>query len=351
MSQDKTSTASSVQAALKSAGTLIGLKAERTKLTTIVIPQAYAALGTTLFAQRRHDADFPELYSDLDRLADEHKRLTEAKQRAAAGSLGDRAQQLLEGARDLAAAKTASFQFQRALTRLGEAAFTKYGSDVADPASVRVLLDSVARLAAIDGEMPTVSQSLGKEGKVLATQKRMVMAAGGVCLFTIAAVLFLLGGWLSHHGAAPGAATKSPRPSGAKALQVTIEHPQKRSPSFQLEVPVQNSFLSDMTCMKTEDGELVLTFTISGWHRSTGLQGWPMIVRLFDRNGSYLTHFTTERFALAGMVPADMHAHLNIHELEKGTNTLTYQVNMRDLREAEIAEISFLDTAMWARRP
>jgi hypothetical protein len=138
-------------------------------------------------------------------------------------------------------------------------------------------------------------------------------------------------------------------PPGAKIIKVAIEHPPSRSRSFQLEVPEQNSFLGDMTCMKTEKGELIFSFTMSGWHRSTGLQGWPLIVRLFDQNGSYITHFTTERFALEGMVPSEMHDHLKIRELKKGANMLTYQVNMRDLREAEMVEISFLDTAMWAR--
>lgn len=139
-------------------------------------------------------------------------------------------------------------------------------------------------------------------------------------------------------------------PPKVKAITVAIEHPPNQSLSFRLEVPEQNSFLGEVTCGKTENGELILGFTMSGWHRNTGLQGWPMVVRLFDRNGNYLTHFITQRFALEGMVRPELHEMLKIHELKKGANTLTYNVNMRDLRETESVEISFLDTAMWARQ-
>jgi hypothetical protein len=103
-----------------------------------------------------------------------------------------------------------------------------------------------------------------------------------------------------------------------------------------------------MKCIKTEDGELIFSFTMSGWHGSVGLGGWPMIVRLFDKNGNYLNHFKTERFALEGMVPEPVRQFKNIKELKRGANTLTYSMNMRDLRETELVEISFLDTAYWA---
>ena len=100
-----------------------------------------------------------------------------------------------------------------------------------------------------------------------------------------------------------------------------------------------NASLGNVKCVATE-GQVVIEFDVDAarWGRTPG--GCKMLVRLFDRNGQYLTHFiTAERFVAyeddrnfgwAGqklLVP-------------KG-NRLVYDVNVRDLRDVNIAEIGF----------
>jgi hypothetical protein len=56
------------------------------------------------------------------------------------------------------------------------------------------------------------------------------------------------------------------------------------------------------------------------------------LVRLFDRNGNYLTHFETE--SLYQMFGPQIGQHTGLKRME-------FKVNMRDLRDAELAEFGF----------
>lgn len=180
MNHDKKATSSSVRGALKSASALIGLQAERTKLVNLTLPHAYAALGTALYSDRRYASDFPDLYGELDRLSDEQRRLTESKRHASASSLGERAQKIVGSAKDFAVAGTMSFQLQRLVAKLGEAAFVKYGNDAGEPTQVSPIADGVVRLAALDAELSSTSTSLKADGKALSSRRQLLFLAGGV---------------------------------------------------------------------------------------------------------------------------------------------------------------------------
>ena len=351
---------SSVGGTLKSARTLVALQAERTALVTLTLPQAYAALGKAVYPGRQFHADFPELYAEMDRLSEEQSRLSESQGHAASssGSLAGRAQQMLSNAKDAATATTLSVQVQRAATKLGEAVFGKHGGSSGDPAIVKPIADHVARLSRLDSEIASVSKSLKADGNHFLGKKRLLLIAGGVGLVALTAVVLLKGGRSLSSDGEQGAATVASLPSSAKAVEVALEHPDPRHGehtvalrNYQNTVPQQNSYLRDLKCFKDDDGKLTFTFNLTGWHDGDvgRSHGWPMIVRLFDRNKQYLEHFTTQRFAEEGTIEADVQQSQNVGDLKKGANTLSFSVNMRDLRDTEYVEISFLDPGVWVK--
>lgn len=96
------------------------------------------------------------------------------------------------------------------------------------------------------------------------------------------------------------------------------------------------------------------------WAINGNKVGWrlPLFIRLADRNGNILTHFTTvegftvfpevymswnEKYkrAVRGRMPADMLAKTKCELLKAQGNRLVYTVNVRDLRDAAIAEVGF----------
>ena len=64
-----------------------------------------------------------------------------------------------------------------------------------------------------------------------------------------------------------------------------------------------------------------------------------LLIRLFDQNGNYLTHFTTE--SLDKLFGGGYESMDRVTDFFKQENkySLTYEVNMRDLRDAEIGEL------------
>ncbi len=98
-----------------------------------------------------------------------------------------------------------------------------------------------------------------------------------------------------------------------------------------------NHSLSSVECVATEDS-IVIEFDMDTAcaYLHTPI---PLLVRLFDKNGQYLTRFTTvEKFTgvreHAGRIP-------NAVLLKPEGNRLVYEVNIRDLRDASIVEIGF----------
>jgi hypothetical protein len=87
-------------------------------------------------------------------------------------------------------------------------------------------------------------------------------------------------------------------------------------------------------------------------------QRFPLLVRLFDRNGQYLTHFTTaegftvftkafetfdsiyQRGMQVGLTDA---AKYKCVLLKPKGNRFVYGVNVRDLRDASVVEIGFTE--------
>jgi hypothetical protein len=91
-----------------------------------------------------------------------------------------------------------------------------------------------------------------------------------------------------------------------------------------------NSGIRDLAIYKDVDkGTVIIAFD---WDQSKAgyphIVGKAFLVRLFDKNGQYLTHFTTE--PLLELMGRD--------ELTKKHFEFTYEVNLRDLEVAQQAE-------------
>jgi hypothetical protein len=123
-------------------------------------------------------------------------------------------------------------------------------------------------------------------------------------------------------------------------------------------LPKFNASLSSVVATATE-GELVIEFDIdaSQWTGEEYVR-LPLLVRLFDKNGEYLTHFTTAEaftvsigvFRRVDQIYQDQKrlgsgyaAMLKCALLKPKGNRLVYGVNIRDLRDASIVEIGFAE--------
>lgn len=124
-----------------------------------------------------------------------------------------------------------------------------------------------------------------------------------------------------------------------------------------------NSSLKSVKCYATSD-ELIIDLDLDDAPWQEMQTGWilALLVRLFDRNGNHLTHFTTTEGFTLDKDTYDMYKDgynnaksvgMSVdgygHPIRKPTllnrkgNRLTYSVNMRDLRDAAIVEIGFME--------
>ena len=105
---------------------------------------------------------------------------------------------------------------------------------------------------------------------------------------------------------------------------------------------------------------IIITFDVDTeqWSKTGGNWMFPLLVRMFDRNGEYLSHFSTneafvvkesvlqmylapwERLTKAGVSGGVVHKPVLLQE--KG-NRLEYMVNTRDMEHVEKVEIGFLN--------
>jgi hypothetical protein len=124
---------------------------------------------------------------------------------------------------------------------------------------------------------------------------------------------------------------------------------------------IMNGLLQDLR-VHPEEGALVIEFTVPPapirWALSWSSKA-VLLVRLFDKNGRYLTHFkTNEAFCPADdprrVVPPEAAGLCRVLEsfkgiygfdaiqISEGVNRLAYPVNERDLAFAEMVEVGFI---------
>jgi hypothetical protein len=122
-------------------------------------------------------------------------------------------------------------------------------------------------------------------------------------------------------------------------------------------VQTHNGSLSSVKCHAT-DSEIVIDFNVDSSKWVSVRKLFPLLIRIFDKNGQYLTRLTTaEGFTtfpyayedsneiyqnLISVGLTDKAQEHNCLLLKPRNNRLTYSVNVRDLRDAAQVEIGFL---------
>ena len=122
-------------------------------------------------------------------------------------------------------------------------------------------------------------------------------------------------------------------------------------------VQKHNASLAALKCYATSD-QLIIDFDVDTSNWVPVNKPFPLLVRLFDRNGEHLTHFTTvegftaisevrktyerirERFTKGGS--PDEAAKYKCVLLKPKGNRFVYGVNVRDLRDVSMAEVGFM---------
>ena len=156
-----------------------------------------------------------------------------------------------------------------------------------------------------------------------------------------------------NHGGGGGSLATSSAPPGARRLGVHV--------GTAVDVPYYihhccNPSLHSVECYGLSD-RIIITFDVdtTSWEKMALM--FPLLVRLFDRNGQHLTHFQTsevfvphadifqlyserwEQLRSAGMPDTKLHKPVLLKA--KG-NRLEYVVNTRDMQSVEKVEIGFL---------
>lgn len=103
----------------------------------------------------------------------------------------------------------------------------------------------------------------------------------------------------------------------------------------------QDSSITSLECMATED-QLIINLKVDPERWKKYYQRFPLLVRLFDRNGEFLTQFVTSEGFTASMDIYEESDEDIIFLNPKG-NRLIYNVSIRDLRDASIVNVSFVN--------
>lgn len=173
----------------------------------------------------------------------------------------------------------------------------------------------------IESGVAAAPLSKGERAKALwsSLSKRNKLAVGVVTAAALMAVLLLV--------------SRATEGSGSlkSVIQTSSGNPTKDSLSA-----MHNEKLSSLKITKDMDaGSITIRFDMDENFTCPSCQ---FMVRLFDRNGNYLTHLTSEPFyqlfrssenASGWQVPSEP--------------VLEYAVNLRDLKEAEMAEFGVID--------
>jgi hypothetical protein len=356
----------------KAAARLTAKQAERTRITRFALPKAYRDLGKAIYAAQQYRQEFPHLYADIDESRERIEALKQPQPVQENQGFSEQAKAAARKTRNAATAKALSVKVAGQMGLLGKAVYEKYG-----PSSVPADLTSTIathhhRLAQLDAEIVSIEQPFA--GRAL-TPKRI--AIGAVCAFAL--VLFVgLRSWYSGTASgsiSPNSPSLSPTTSTESNARPSREQ-QTNQPTVgttpdgreletriatQATTPIWlsssgrlNPSLKTVKCYATSD-TLIITFDldVSLWEENKYLEFYRLWVRLFDKNGNYLTHIVTaEKFTGRESVYADYEKEYkaatgrtsresNLKLLKSRDNRLAYNVNVRDLRDAEIVEIGF----------
>jgi hypothetical protein len=170
----------------KEATQLVAKQAERTKLGTVTLPNAYHALGQHIYAKGAYRADFASIYQKIDAPLNEIKAIQEhnANQPKAEGLAG-KAKAAAQATKGIAQVQLRKKNANHALAELGKAAFEQYKEQSGPAELVRPIVDGRSRMESLNAEISQLGQS--HAGKIV-TPKRMAIAGVAVACFLLLAI-------------------------------------------------------------------------------------------------------------------------------------------------------------------
>ena len=145
-------------------------------------------------------------------------------------------------------------------------------------------------------------------------------------------------------------------PAGGRILVASVNTANIESMPWWLKE--NNASISSLKCAATDDS-LIIDFDVddSQWRKMQIV--YPLLIRLFDRNGRYLTHFvTSEGFTVFPSIFTHLDGNRKsflkqknsfeadrnkVYLLSPKSNRLIYGVNVRDLRDASMVEVGFTE--------
>lgn len=149
-----------VKAQAKVAGKIASLTAERTKISTVALPLAYAQLGEHCYRSRTHASAFPDLFGKLDAV---HASLGEEQQRVAekGDTIAETAMAWAEQGMNFARTQAQGLQAKTLCVQLGKACFNQFGSEAGPEQLVAKVRALKERLATINAEVTTSVKKTG----------------------------------------------------------------------------------------------------------------------------------------------------------------------------------------------
>lgn len=176
----------SLKSQAQTAGRLASLTAEKTKIANVSLPCAYCELGKQCYEARSCEKQFPELFKDIDALAEAIQENSRAKPTSTATSFTDKAKALAEKGVQVANNQKLILQQKVLFARLGKQAYETLGEHAGPDALLKAIEPLKARLVALEKELAVNVQKAG--GK-----KRVAMIAGGI-LMAVLVIGAMLGG-------------------------------------------------------------------------------------------------------------------------------------------------------------
>lgn len=163
----------------KVAGKVASLTAERTKISTITLPLAYAELGEHCYQSRTHEEEFAELFAKLDAvqgsLAEGEQRVVEKGE-----TVAETAMAWAEQGMNFAKSQAQGVQTKTLFVQLGKACFNQFGPESGPQELVTRIQSLRDRVSQVDTQVKTgVNETGGAKG--------WLMYGGGalLCLMTI----------------------------------------------------------------------------------------------------------------------------------------------------------------------
>lgn len=166
---------------------LVGLQAERTKLTTITLPAAYRALGKDCIQQKRHLDGAKEMIEQLQTVVSEIKTLSEASNsQTSSQSLTDKAKAAGKQALDLARKKQLEMKRESLCGDIGKAIYKIHSESSGAKEVISPIQVALNRVSELDSEIAKLS-GIGKGTWI--TPKRLLVTAAVVLGLVIVAGL------------------------------------------------------------------------------------------------------------------------------------------------------------------